>query len=156
MPNGNGANQFNITDQNLFKSDGCYVSLLADINGDGLVDILRYSAPTNLDGGTCSSYGPVYVYLNNGNGSFTRQPFVGPTLERALSTSIDNCLVRRLPNGGQIIYQRPGPIKNDIPNHSGPIVAFRRTKARTVAVQVTPPRYSLEVPHGKHMRPSLD
>lgn len=69
------ANNFNIRDQNLFKSDGCYTTLLTDINGDGLPDMLRYSASTNLNGSTCASYGPIYTYLNNGDGSFSRRDF---------------------------------------------------------------------------------
>ncbi|MDR7050137.1 hypothetical protein J2X54_002618 [Duganella sp. 3397] len=69
------ANNFNIRDQNLFKSDGCYTTILTDINGDGLPDLLRYSASTNLSGSTCGSYGPIYTYLNNGDGSFSRRDF---------------------------------------------------------------------------------
>lgn len=73
---------FNITDQILFKSDGCYTTLAADVNGDGLPDLLRYSAPTSLDGSACASYGPVYIYLNNGGGTFSRRSYSGPDLTR--------------------------------------------------------------------------
>jgi hypothetical protein len=55
------AANFNITDQNLFKNDGCYSSLITDINADGLPDILRYRAPQSLSGANCASYGPVYI-----------------------------------------------------------------------------------------------
>src|SRR5450830_553967 len=40
VPNGTGAGQFNITNQNLFKSDGCYSTMMTDINGDGIPDLL--------------------------------------------------------------------------------------------------------------------
>jgi hypothetical protein len=96
--NGNGtftlASQFNITDKNLFRSDGCYYAMLADIDGDGLVDILRYSAATNLDGAGCTfsdgqaDAGQVIIYKNNGDGSFTQLPFSGPTLQRGISKPI--------------------------------------------------------------------
>lgn len=95
---GNGG-VFNITDENLFKSDDCYMSMFADFNGDGISDILRHSAPTSLSGASCATSGSVYVYLGNGNGSFTRKPYIGPLLERLRSTAIDNCLVDRTPTG---------------------------------------------------------
>ncbi|SFX46931.1 Repeat domain-containing protein [Janthinobacterium lividum] len=64
IPNGTGAGQFNITNQNLFKSDGCYTSTAVDFNGDGLTDILR----TQGEGLGC--YAPSILYLSNGDGSF--------------------------------------------------------------------------------------
>lgn len=84
------AANFNITDQNLFKNDGCYSSLITDINADGLPDILRYSAPQSLSGANCASSGPVYIYRNNGDGSFTRLNYSGPALERVASQPLDN------------------------------------------------------------------
>jgi hypothetical protein len=47
VPAGTGAGQFNITDQNLFRSDGCYQSMVADFDGDGRADILRYATSTS-------------------------------------------------------------------------------------------------------------
>jgi hypothetical protein len=84
------AANFNILDQNLFKSDGCYSSLITDINADGLPDILRYSSPQSLSGTNCANYGPIYIYRNNGDGSFTRLNYNGPPLERVASQPIDN------------------------------------------------------------------
>jgi hypothetical protein len=66
--NGTGAGQFNITTQNLFKSDGCFYSLAADFNGDGRVDILRVAKPTNVVGVACNASN--ILYLSNGDGSF--------------------------------------------------------------------------------------
>ena len=66
--NGTGAGQFNITTQNLFKSDGCFYSLAADFNGDGRVDILRVAKPTNVAGVACNASN--ILYLSNGDGSF--------------------------------------------------------------------------------------
>jgi hypothetical protein len=63
------ASKFNITDQNLFKSDGCYTSVVADFNGDGLSDILRTMAATSVNGVSCGTRRNV-LYLSNGDGSF--------------------------------------------------------------------------------------
>lgn len=84
------ATQFNITDANLFKSDDCYTSLLTDIDGDGLPDIFRYTSATNLNGWACPGE-PVFIYRNNGNGTFTRLNYSGPALDRKLSTTIKAC-----------------------------------------------------------------
>lgn len=84
------APQFNITDTNLFKSDDCYTSLITDVDGDGLPDIFRYTSATNLNGWTCPG-GPVYIYRNNGNGTFTRLDYVGPALDRKFSTRVAAC-----------------------------------------------------------------
>ncbi len=54
---------FNLTTQSLFKTDGCYYSIVADFNGDGLSDILRVSKPT------CSPSTNL-LFLSNGDGSF--------------------------------------------------------------------------------------
>lgn len=114
--NGDGtftqASAFNITSQNLFKSDGCYISFLFDINGDGLPDILRYSAATNSDGTQCSSYGPILVFMNNGNGSFTQSNYAGPTLKRLASTAVSNCL-QMGPNGCTEPNGHPGWTEGD-------------------------------------------
>jgi hypothetical protein len=86
---------FNITTENLFKSDGCYASMVGDFNGDGLPDILRYSAAKMLDGTTsCPSSPPSYLYINKGGGGFNDPvAIVGPSLERAISTTLSRCLV---------------------------------------------------------------
>jgi len=93
VPNGSGAGQFNITSQNLFKSDGCYVSYVADFNGDGLPDILRYAATASPSGAPCASPGTTYLYINGGNGSFTANPIVGVSLQRTLSARSYSCSV---------------------------------------------------------------
>lgn len=77
---------FNIKDQNLLKSDGCYYSMVADFNGDDLPDILRYSSPTARDGSSCSSYGTQYLYINQGGGSFARSDISGVSLRRVKMT----------------------------------------------------------------------
>ena len=84
VPNGTSANQFNITDQNLFKSTGaCYVSIAADFNGDGLTDILRFSS--------CPANPTHYLYLSQGNGSFTRTTVTVP-LASVTSQITHDCL----------------------------------------------------------------
>lgn len=91
LSNGDGsfsqATNFNITTQNLLKSDGCYISYAVDINGDGLPDILRYSAPTSPAGTACIDSGPVLMFLNNGDGSFVQTAYSGPTLKQDLTTN---------------------------------------------------------------------
>ncbi|HET9645739.1 MAG TPA: FG-GAP-like repeat-containing protein [Burkholderiaceae bacterium] len=88
VSNGTGAGQFNITDHNLFKSDRCYYSTIADINGDGLTDILRYSAVKDVKFNPCNfsdrqpDAGQVVIYLNNGDGSFNKVMLSGPMLLR--------------------------------------------------------------------------
>jgi hypothetical protein len=91
LSNGDGsfssAANFNITTQNLFKSDGCYASVVADVNGDGLPDLIRYSGPTSTSGAACTTYGSTVVYLNNGDGTFTQRAYAGPTLKRDTTTT---------------------------------------------------------------------
>lgn len=83
---------FNIRDQNLFKNDGCYYSVIADFNADGLSDILRYSSDKKPSGGACVSSGPVLFYLNKGDGSFVKKDYLGPALERIVGVKIAGCL----------------------------------------------------------------
>lgn len=65
VANGSGTGLFNLTNDNLGKSDGCYVSEVADFNGDGASDILR----TVKNDARCS--GKNVLYMSNGDGSFT-------------------------------------------------------------------------------------
>jgi hypothetical protein len=67
---GTAAGQFNITDQNLFKSNGCYFSVAADFNGDGLTDILRFMKPFTPTGISCGTQRQI-LYRAKGDGSFT-------------------------------------------------------------------------------------
>lgn len=82
---------FNITGENLYKSDSCYYTQVMDMNGDGLPDLLRYSNPKSLDNKPCATSGPVLVFINNGNGTFTSKPWAGPALERISSYPIREC-----------------------------------------------------------------
>lgn len=91
VANGTGPSQFNIVDS-LFRQDGCYYSMVTDMDGDGLADILRYASPVKFDGSRCDNPGPHYVFLNSGNGSFTRQTLTGPVLNRQASKGISNCI----------------------------------------------------------------
>lgn len=61
---------FNITDQVLFSNDGCIVSYAADVNGDGLTDILRATPSYAPSGASCPDYHQNILYLANGDGSF--------------------------------------------------------------------------------------
>jgi len=69
---------FNITSDNLFKSDGCYFSIAADFNGDGVTDILRVKRALSTNGlnTSCGAAGNM-LYLGSANGSFT--PYTLPS-----------------------------------------------------------------------------
>lgn len=84
---------FNLTATNnqLFGPNACYYSIVADFNGDGFPDILRYAATTGAGGAACASPGTSILYLNNGNGSFTPTALVGVNLQRTISTSSATC-----------------------------------------------------------------
>lgn len=94
---------FDILSENLFKSDGCYVSTVADFNGDGLPDILRYSNVLRIGGiGSCAApAGTSYLYLGQGDGSFVRKDINGPTLQRLISLTILGCADGSTPPSGQ-------------------------------------------------------
>lgn len=83
---GNGsfsqANNFNITTENLMKSDACYIAYVLDVNGDGLPDIVRYSSSINQTGAACATSGPTLVYISNGDGSFASSTYSGPVLKQ--------------------------------------------------------------------------
>ncbi|WP_457356269.1 FG-GAP-like repeat-containing protein, partial [Roseateles sp. P5_D6] len=74
--NGNGsfalASAFNITSDNLFKSDGCYFSIAADFNGDGATDILRVKRARSTNGlnTSCGAAANV-LYLGSASGNFS-------------------------------------------------------------------------------------
>ena len=70
------AMNFNITDQNLNRSDGCFFSIVADFNGDGMADILRWASDgADLDGNlVCPSGQNSYLYLSRGDGTFKQVP----------------------------------------------------------------------------------
>ncbi|MQA41680.1 FG-GAP-like repeat-containing protein [Rugamonas aquatica] len=88
---GSGAGAFNITDQNLFKSNGCYTAIAADFNGDGATDILRTMKSSS--GGTSCGTVQTILYLSNGDGSFTAKPIGGIDFsqEAAVQRSVAHC-----------------------------------------------------------------
>jgi hypothetical protein len=92
VPGGTGAGQFNITDQNLFKSDGCFLTYAGDFNGDGATDLLRYSYATKADATACATYGSSLLYLSRADGAFTQQT-VGPSLIRRISRFVYRCIL---------------------------------------------------------------
>lgn len=73
---------FNITDQLLFDRDRCYTSFVADFNGDGRADILRYGNPVRYDGFNVCPGAISYLYISDGNGQFSRYSLAALGLER--------------------------------------------------------------------------
>lgn len=84
------AGKFNITDQNLFKSDRCYTSIVADFNGDGLTDILRTMQPTSAQNTSCGTVRNI-LYLSNGDGSFRAMDIAGINLTVKASVQRQHC-----------------------------------------------------------------
>ena len=76
---------FNLTTTRLFSNDGCYSSVVADFNGDGVADILRTVQATNGGGGACSTGSDVnLLFIGNADGSFqTGKPLTGISLASA-------------------------------------------------------------------------
>jgi hypothetical protein len=98
---------FNITDQNLFKSDACYNAMLADMDGDGVSDILRYAGLTKPDGAACASPGTSVLYSGRGDGTFVRRSITGVTLERLVSQLTRGCEDGSTPQAGVCANGRP-------------------------------------------------
>ena len=109
VPVGTGAGQFNITDQNLFKSDGCYMSMVADFNGDGLPDILRYANTTSAGNAACTSPGTPILYQNVGKGSFIARQITGVALNRQISLVIKGCPPNGNPPGSNGLCPNTDP-----------------------------------------------
>lgn len=87
LSNGDGSGTFTLSTAfnitlNLNRSDGCYMSFIADVNGDGLPDIIRYASTTNSSGTSCGTTdNTTKIFINNGNGSFTQTALTGATLK---------------------------------------------------------------------------
>jgi len=65
---------FNITAAELFKNDGCFLSIAADFNGDGVTDVLRIMRATQTSGSKLACTGAVpgnILYLGSATGSFS-------------------------------------------------------------------------------------
>jgi hypothetical protein len=61
---------FGLTTQKLYSSDGCYQSMIADFNGDGLPDILTVVNVKSKAGVACAGRTHT-LYLSKGDGTFT-------------------------------------------------------------------------------------
>ncbi len=96
---------FNITSQNLGRSDGCFGAFVADFNSDGLADILEYENATNNAGAACYSGSPVNtLYMNKGGGLFVAN-VLPSTISFAQKRSIANTTSCR---SGGVIVSQPG------------------------------------------------
>jgi FG-GAP-like repeat/Salmonella virulence plasmid 65kDa B protein len=63
------AGSVSLNTQKMFSTDGCYNSVAADFNGDGLTDVLRTVQLTNTAGGACAADASL-LFIGNGDGSF--------------------------------------------------------------------------------------
>ncbi|MBT9458297.1 MAG: choice-of-anchor D domain-containing protein [Burkholderiaceae bacterium] len=87
MLHGTNPGQFNLT-QPLFIENGCLFSFAADVNGDGVVDLVRIANQKDIYGNVCAAGGPQSAFLiNDGNGGFELNPI-------ALSTGVPIALNR--------------------------------------------------------------
>jgi len=86
----------NLTSQRLFSYDGCYVSFVADFNGDGLVDIFRYENATSVFGTACptppSGQSRNLILINAGNGNFN-PPINAPDVNRTQLQYTSKCSI---------------------------------------------------------------
>ncbi|ANH67614.1 hypothetical protein ABE85_08620 [Mitsuaria sp. 7] len=59
--------------------DGCTTSLVADVNGDGIPDIVRIDHTTNAAGAACARASGGEFLINDGNGNFTPRALTLPS-----------------------------------------------------------------------------
>lgn len=59
--------------------DGCTVSVVADLNGDGIPDIVRIDHSTNAAGAACARASGGEFLINDGNGNFTPRALTLPS-----------------------------------------------------------------------------
>ena len=83
-----GGGLFNLTDQTLFTTDGCWSSVVLDINGDGLPDIVRLPATLTNTGTNCNIAQQGHFFFNRGNGEFTSSVIMGRASPNAVPQAI--------------------------------------------------------------------
>lgn len=111
---------FNITDQNLFRSNGCYTAIAADFNGDGATDILRIMKSSS-NGVNCGAVQNI-LYLSKGDGTFTAKPLTGIDFSQiaAVVRSVPHCrsdipALVRTPSGAKAQGAAAAPAATDCP-----------------------------------------
>lgn len=85
---------FNITATNLFRSDGCFATEVADFNGDGIPDLLRLRRPLSISSASCPA-APNQLYLGSGSGAYSPVVVAGIDFSQwqGKTTEAYNCLI---------------------------------------------------------------
>ncbi|MDH0867598.1 FG-GAP-like repeat-containing protein [Mitsuaria sp. GD03876] len=80
----------------LNRADGCISSTVADVNGDGLPDVIRVFNDLNSSGGSCGQTARAEFLINQGSGSFqTRQLLDTGNAQIAFKRQVSNPLSRQ-------------------------------------------------------------
>jgi hypothetical protein len=121
------------------------VLIAADVNGDGLDDIVLTLPEDNCNGSGSLSQGAVYVLISNGNGTFQSPVFVDPPVVNPVSAVAASFYGRAVPDlaiadGGELCSGNTaattetevGILQNNVTLGSSPISASDFTSATIV------------------------
>lgn len=103
VANGGGAGQFNLSGMNLYTSDQCHYSIVADFNADGQTDILRIMRSTSVAGASCGVLRHI-LFISNGDGSFRFSDVTGIDFSQVASTRTSRFVCIEPGQGGGCLY----------------------------------------------------
>jgi hypothetical protein len=86
IPSTYAGGAFNLVNELLFSTDGCWTSTTADFNGDGLADILRIARRVSNTGTACNAANNM-LFVSRGDGSFTPVTVAGIDFTTSISTT---------------------------------------------------------------------
>ena len=148
VPSGSNPGQFNIKTDNLGHSNGCYITYVVDLNGDGMSDLLRYSNPKDITGSNCSTYGTNLAFISKGDGSFTKVSLPASLpLERLISTANYPCNGNPLDpscqeDGPRVVWTRELTSTSSMSTVTAASTSSRSALAPGVAFTQNPPTSS--------------